>query len=100
LGRVTACFPLKGWFRTQDGQRVETLTVRDLFIRYLLSVRLFRNQSWRSVRRVFLRLFREQGFPRVIRMDNGSPFGTTGPAVCAACFALARCGRRVENPAE
>lgn len=70
----------KGWFRTQDGQRVEPLTVRDLFSRYLLSVRLFRNQSWRSVRRVFLRLFRKQGYPRVIRMDNGSPFGTTGPA--------------------
>jgi transposase InsO family protein len=70
----------KGWFRTQDGQRVEPLTVRDLFGRYLLSVRLFRNQSWRSVRRVFLRLFREQGYPQVIRMDNGSPFGTTGPA--------------------
>jgi putative transposase len=70
----------KGWFRTQDGQRVEPLTVRDLFSRYLLSVRLFRNQSWRSVRRVFLRLFRQQGYPRVIRMDNGSPFGTTGPA--------------------
>ena len=70
----------KGWFRTQDGQRVEPLTVRDLFSRYLLSVRLFRNQSWRSVRRVFLGLFRKQGYPRVIRMDNGSPFGTTGPA--------------------
>ena len=70
----------KGWFRTQDGQRVEPLTVRDLFSRYLLSVRLFRNQSWRSVRRVFLRQFRKQGYPRVIRMDNGSPFGTTGPA--------------------
>lgn len=70
----------KGWFRTRDGQRVEPLTVRDLFSRYLLSVRLFRNQSWKSVQRVFRRLFREQGYPEVIRMDNGSPFGTTGPA--------------------
>jgi putative transposase len=70
----------KGWFRTQDGQRVEPLTVRDLFSRYLLSVRLLRNQSWLPVRRVFLRLFREQGYPEVLRMDNGSPFGTTGPA--------------------
>ncbi len=70
----------KGWFRTQDGQRVEPLTVRDLFSRYLLSVRLLKNQRWRPVRRVFLRLFREQGYPEVIRMDNGSPFGTTGPA--------------------
>jgi transposase len=70
----------KGWCRTQDGQRVEPLTVRDLFSRYLLSVRLFPNQSWLPVRRVFLRLFGERGYPEVIRMDNGSPFGTTGPA--------------------
>src|SRR5437867_4029830 len=70
----------KGWFRTQDGQRVEPLTVRDLFSRYLLSVRLLKNQSWKPVRRVFLRLFRQQGYPQIIRMDNGSPFGTTGPA--------------------
>ena len=70
----------KGWFRTQDGQRVEPLTVRDQFSRYLLSVRLLKNQSWKPVRRVFLGLFRQQGYPQVIRMDNGSPFGTTGPA--------------------
>lgn len=70
----------KGWFRTQDGRRVEPLTVRDLFSRYLLRVRLFPNQGWLPVRRVFLRLFREQGYPEVIRVDNGSPFGTTGPA--------------------
>jgi hypothetical protein len=70
----------KGWFRTQDGRRVEPLTVRDLFSRYLLSVRLFRNQNWLAVQRVFRRLFRQHGYPEVIRMDNGSPFGTTGPA--------------------
>src|SRR5580765_4911374 len=39
----------KGWFRTQDGQRVEPLTVRDLFSRYLLTVRMLKNQSWRPV---------------------------------------------------
>lgn len=70
----------KGWFRTRDGQRVEPLTVRDLFSRYLLRVRLLNSQGWQPVRRVFLGLFRERGYPRVLRMDNGSPFGTTGPA--------------------
>jgi transposase InsO family protein len=70
----------KGWFRTQDGQRVEPLTVRDLFSRYLLSIRLLRHQDWRQARRIFLRLFRRYGYPKVIRMDNGSPFGSTGPA--------------------
>ncbi len=69
----------KGWFRTADGQRVEPLTVRDLFSRYLLSVRLLQTQSWRQARRVFLRLFREKGYPSVIRVDNGGPFGSKGP---------------------
>src|SRR5262249_40810767 len=70
----------KGWFRTQDGHRAEPLTVRDLFSRYLLSVRLLPDQSWEPVRRIFLRLFRRYGYPLVIRVDNGGPFGSTGPA--------------------
>ena len=70
----------KGWFRTQDGQRVEPLTVRDLFSRYVLSVRLLRQQRWQEVRREFLRLFGQWGYPEIIRMDNGSPWGSTGPA--------------------
>lgn len=70
----------KGWFRTGDGQRVEPLTVRDAFSRYLLGVRLLRDQNWQRTRRVFLRLFRENGYPAVIRADNGGPFGSSGPA--------------------
>jgi hypothetical protein len=70
----------KGWFRTQDGQRVEPLTVRDLFSRYVLSIRLLKDQSWGPVRRVFLGLFARYGYPEVIRVDNGGPFGSTGPA--------------------
>ena len=70
----------KGWFRTQDGRRTEPLTVRDLFSRYLLSIRLLPDQSWEPVRRIFLRLFRRYGYPLVIRVDNGHPFGSTGPA--------------------
>lgn len=68
----------KGWFRTGNGQRVEPLTVRDLFSRYLLTVRLLQDQSWAPTRQVFLRLFRENGYPAVIRADNGSPFGSKG----------------------
>jgi transposase InsO family protein len=70
----------KGWFRTRDGQRVEPLTVRDLFSRYLLSVHLFKEQRGEAARRVFLRLFRRYGYPAVIRVDNGPPFGSTGAA--------------------
>ena len=70
----------KGWFRTQDGKRVEPLTVRDLYSRYLLSIRLLPDQRWEPVRRIFLRLFGRYGYPKVIRVDNGSPFGSTGAA--------------------
>ncbi len=70
----------KGWFRTQDGCRVEPLTVRDLFSRYLLGVCLLPDQSWRPVRRIFMRLFARYGYPEIIRMDNGGPFGSSGPA--------------------
>jgi len=70
----------KGWFRTQDGQRVEPLTVRDLHSRYLLSIRLLPDQRWEPVRRIFLRLFRRYGYPQVIRADNGGPFGSKGAA--------------------
>jgi transposase InsO family protein len=70
----------KGWFRTGDGRRVEPLTVRDSFSCHLLSVRLFPHQSWERTRREFLRLFGKYGYPTVIRADNGSPFGSKGPA--------------------
>jgi len=54
--------------------------VRDLFSRYLLAVRVLPDQSWRPVRRVFMRLFGQYGYPSIIRVDNGSPFGSSGPA--------------------
>lgn len=68
----------KGWFRTADGKRVDPLTVRDLFSRYILMIRLLPDQQWWRVRAVFIRLFVRYGKPRVIRVDNG--FGSTGPA--------------------
>src|SRR5215210_285170 len=68
----------KGWFRTRDGVRQEPLTVRDLFSRYGLCLRLLPNQDDRPVRRAMQRLFREQGVPEAIRVDNGSPFAGKG----------------------
>src|SRR5260370_40607027 len=70
----------KGWFRTGNGQRVEPLTVRDLFSRYLLVVRLLPDQRWQPTKAVFMRLFKHYGLPRVIRTDNGASFVSTGPA--------------------
>jgi len=70
----------KGWFRTRNGQRVEPLTVRDLFSRYLLAIVLLPDQQWRPVRAVFMRLFGKYGLPAIIRVDNGGPFASRGPA--------------------
>ena len=68
----------KGWWQTADGQRVDPLTVRDLFSRYLLAVRLLPDQQGWRVQAVFRRLFRQYGLPRVIRVDNGGPFASAG----------------------
>jgi putative transposase len=68
----------KGWFRTGDGTRVEPLTVRDLASRYILAVVLLGRQNMKESRLAFERIFREYGLPQVIRVDNGSPFGSTG----------------------
>jgi len=70
----------KGWFRTGDGRRVDPLTVRDGFSRYLLSTRLLKDQRWEAVRRICRRLFVRNGYPSAIRCDNGRPFGSKGPA--------------------
>ena len=68
----------KGWFRTGDGTRVEPLTVRDLSSRYILDFCLMPRQNVKAARLAFAGIFREYGIPRVIRADNGSPFGSTG----------------------
>lgn len=70
----------KGWFRTADGVRCEPLTVRDLYSRYGLCVRILPDRSEARVRQQFVRLFRRHGLPRVIHCDQGGPFGSAGPA--------------------
>jgi putative transposase len=67
----------KGWFRTRDGQRVDPLTVRDLFSRYILGIRLLRFNH-ETIRRYFQGLFRSFGQPAIIRVDHGSPFAGDG----------------------
>jgi hypothetical protein len=69
----------KGWFRTGRGQKIEPLTVRDLYSRYLLAVTPVRSNAASEVRRVFRRLFSRYGLPEVIRSDRGSPFCGAGP---------------------
>lgn len=77
----------KGWFRAGNGQRCEPLTVRDLFSRYVLLVRLLSSQHGEPVQRAFRALFRQRGLPRIIRVDNGAPFAGRGPAGLSALSA-------------
>jgi transposase InsO family protein len=69
----------KGWYRTGQGERVEPLTVRDLYSRYVLAVRLLPTQAMAPARREFARIFKTHGVPERIRCDNGTPFGGGGP---------------------
>lgn len=69
----------KGWYRTGQGERVEPLTVRDLYSRYVLSARLLPSQRVDVTRREFARIFKKHGLPERIRCDNGTPFGGAGP---------------------
>ena len=68
----------KGWFRTRDGQRVNPLTVRDLFSRFILGIRLLPLEH-APVQRCFQALFVRYGQPKVIRVDHGAPFAGVGP---------------------
>jgi putative transposase len=71
----------KGWWRTRDGRRFEPLTVRDAFSRYVLCLEMLGSSRADVVKPAFERLFESCGLPRVIRVDNGSPFAcTSAPA--------------------
>lgn len=69
----------KGWFRTRDGCVCHPLTVSDLQSRYLLGCSPLPDQRRVYVEREFDRIFTQYGLPERIRVDNGSPFGSTGP---------------------
>jgi transposase InsO family protein len=64
----------KGWWYSAEKARVEPLTVRDAYSRYLLCVQALENGRSETVRRRFERIFATYGLPQVIRSDNGSPF--------------------------
>jgi transposase InsO family protein len=67
----------KGWWKTRGGARVEPLTVRDAFSRYVLTVKVVESTTFDAVRREFKRIFDRYGLPKRIRVDNGQPFAST-----------------------
>ena len=70
----------KGEFRTRDGRYCYPLTILDDHSRYLLTCRALLEPSTAATKATFLRLFRTQGLPSVIRTDNGTPFAGPGLA--------------------
>jgi hypothetical protein len=64
----------KGWWRSQDGQRCEPLTVRDAWSRFVLASVILERTTTDHVQEVFVRLFRKHGVPGAIHVDNGTPF--------------------------
>lgn len=64
----------KGWWRGGAGRRVEPLTVRDAYSRFVLEMHAVENAKTQTVGRRFEKLFEAHGLPSAIRTDNGTPF--------------------------
>ena len=70
------CADFKGWFRTQDGERIDPLTMSDAYSRYLLRCQAVDKADTAAVRGIAEAAFREYGMPWAIRTDNGPPFAS------------------------
>ena len=70
------CADFKGWFRTQDGERIDPLTLSDAHSRYLLRCQAVEKTDTEGVGAIFEAAFREYGMPEAIRSDNGAPFAS------------------------
>ena len=64
----------KGWWKADNGQLCEPLTVRDAYSRYVLAAKLVGNKTRGTVKFVLQQLFKEHGVPLAIQCDNGSPW--------------------------
>ena len=65
---------INGWWRAQNGERCEPLTVRDAFSRKVLAVTLLARTGAQQVKRVLVELFERHGLPIAMQCDNGPPF--------------------------
>jgi len=66
----------KGWWYTPEREKVNPLTVRDDYSKYILSIKTLKKGDIASVKAEFTRLFSIYGLPDVIRSDNGPPFAS------------------------
>ncbi|MGH7634117.1 MAG: integrase core domain-containing protein, partial [Gemmatimonadaceae bacterium] len=65
----------KGEFRLGSGPYCYPLTIGDLYSRYVLTVTALPSTAHATAAAHFRRCFATFGLPRVIRTDNGVPFG-------------------------
>jgi transposase InsO family protein len=72
------CADYKGWFRTQDGTRIDPLTISDACSRYLFRCQAVAHADYAHSKPVLEAAFREYGLPQRLRTDNGAPFGSNG----------------------
>lgn len=77
----------KGEFRVGDGAYCYPLTVSDLHARFVVGCTALPSTARAAVQAQFIRLFQTYGLPRVIRTDNGPPFGA--PLALGGLSALA-----------
>jgi transposase InsO family protein len=67
----------KGWWYSKNREKINPLTIRDECSKRILAVEAVEKGDTTSVKAVFIRLFKEFGFPLYIRSDNGPPFANT-----------------------
>jgi putative transposase len=77
----------KGEFRCGDGAYCYPLTVSDLHSRFVLACAAHASTASTAVQAHLIRVFQTYGLPRVIRTDNGAPFGA--PVALGGLSALA-----------
>jgi transposase InsO family protein len=70
------CADFKGWGRTQNGERIDPLTLSDACSRYLLRCQAVEKTDTARVQAIYEAAFREYGMPQAIRTDNGAPFAS------------------------
>lgn len=81
VNRVTATHPnhiwtvdFKGWWYTTSKEKVNPLTVRDEYSKYIFTIKALDKGDIASVYKEFDILFKLYGLPEIIRSDNGPPF--------------------------
>jgi len=68
----------KGQFRLRTGPYCYPLTVTDLYSRFVLRLTALASTADEPAAAQFRRCFADYGLPRVLRTDNGVPFGVPG----------------------